>query len=77
MEARETPAVPAETVVGTRRMVNGGGGVGGRNRGGIGLRFDEGGWGGRWGSGRVKSGIGIVRWVDGILEWEERVGKMG
>jgi len=24
-----------------------------------------------------ESGIGIVRWVDGIVEGEERVGKMG
>ena len=35
-------------------------------------RGGRGGWGNRLG----ESGIGIVRWVDGILEGEERVGEM-
>ena len=32
--------------------------------------------GGGWGNRLGESGIGIVRWVDGILEGEERVGEM-
>ena len=34
----------------------------------------EGRGGGGWGNRLGESGIGIVRWVDGILEGEERVG---
>ena len=41
-------------------------------RGGLG----EGRRGGGWGRGIGARGIGIVRWVDGILEGEERVGEM-
>ncbi len=36
----------------------------------------RGGGGGGWGNRLGESGIGIVRWVDGILEGEERVGEM-
>ena len=42
-------------------------------RGGLG----EGRGGLGWGRGIGARGIGIVRWVDGILEGEERVGEMG
>ena len=41
-------------------------------RGGLG----EGRRGGGWGRGIGARGIGIVRWVDGILKGEERVGEM-
>ena len=36
----------------------------------------RGGGGGGWRRGIGARGIGIVRWVDGILEGEERVGEM-
>jgi hypothetical protein len=38
--------------------------------------IEELGEGGGWGNRLGESGIGIVRWVDGILEGEERVGEM-
>ena len=57
---RGAPAVPTDIVSG------GGGWEGDRD----GIR------GGGWGRGIGARGIGIVRWVDGILEGEERVGEM-
>ena len=42
-----------------------------------GIRMDLGEGGGGWGRGIGVRGIGVVRWVDWILEGEERVGEMG
>ena len=56
-------------------------GRGGRDRTRVELgegsrELGEGRGGGGWGTRLGESGIGIVRWVDGILEGEERVGEM-